>query len=402
METSNPGFFNSPQFSKLLSNSLKVGIIITFLGATFKQLHYPGADILLITGLQCLSIYFLFCALPTDASQSKKENSFNKVFSVTMSVLVIGLMFKWMHWPGADFLLTLSFMSLAIYNTLKALSSKGMSSKENMLHTVFFMAFTVFSISMLFRVQHWPGVQYMIGCTYLALLVIVFIQVRSLRLHRTWLVNISSPIGFTALILFILIALVRLDSSVPRMVVERELIDYQMMDLRMENELKLAEGMCADSIKNKHADIDVVTQGFITEIDQLKKVILHLHFDQAKVIFTKSDNPLLPQKIALRDLVDLEQFSGSNVLFQRHNAIVSLIRNYKGALKSICEKSNNPRLVAMNLDGFITEFPLEFSNLPIPDELYFDCSMNISLLNELSTLQYEALKTRTLILSNLK
>ncbi len=37
-----------------------------------------------------------------------------------------------------------------------------------------------------------------------------------------------------------------------------------------------------------------------------------------------------------------------------------------------------------------------------PDELYFAFSMNISLLNELSALQYEALKTRTLILSQLK
>lgn len=402
METSNPGFYNSLQFSKLLSNSLNVGIIITFLGATFKQLHYPAANMLLIVGLQCISIYFLFCAFPTDSSITKKENLFNKVFSVTMSVLVIGLLFKWMHWPGGNFLLTLSFMSLAIYNTLKALSSKGTSSKEHMLHTFFFIAFAVFSISMLFRVQHWPGVQYMIGCTYLALLVIVFVQVRSLRLNGTWLVNISSPIGFTALILFILIALVRLDASVPRTIVEREIIDYQMMDLRMENELKLAEGMCTDSIKNKHADIDVVTQGFITEIDQLKKDVLHLNFDQAKVIFTKSDNPLLPQKIALRDLVDLEQFSGADVLFQRHNAIVSLIRNYKGTLKSIFEKSNNPQLMAMDLDGFITEFPLEFSNLQAPDQVYFDFSMNIALLNELSALQYEALKTRTLILSNLK
>ena len=56
----------------------------------------------------------------------------------------------------------------------------------------------------------------------------------------------------------------------------------------------------------------------------------------------------------------------------------------------------------MNLDGFLTEFPLEFSNLQAPDQVYFDFSMNISLLNELSALQYEALKTRTLILSNLK
>jgi hypothetical protein len=49
----------------------------------------------------------------------------------------------------------------------------------------------------------------------------------------------------------------------------------------------------------------------------------------------------------------------------------------------------------------ITEFELDFPRDSAPDELYFAFSMNISLLNELSALQYEALKNRTFVLSNL-
>jgi hypothetical protein len=81
--------------------------------------------------------------------------------------------------------------------------------------------------------------------------------------------------------------------------------------------------------------------------------------------------------------------------------IVSSITDYKSALTAVCKKSDKPVLRNLSLDGMITEFELDFPRDSAPDELYFAFSMNISLLNELSALQYEALKNRTFVLSNL-
>jgi hypothetical protein len=401
MSDRRPSFFNSLLFSKLLSYSLYGGFIFTFLGASFKQLHYAGADMLLIIGLELIYVYFLLSVFPSNPEVSKTENFLVKWFSLSMSVLTIGLMFKWMHWPGGDLLLVVSFCSLAIYYVLKGFTYKASNAIETLYKTMFFMSFSVVVLSMLFRMQQWPGTNVMIGIGYIALMLIVMIQIRMLLLNGTWLVRINAPIGFASLSLFILISLVRLDSSIPRKVVEREFINYEMMDQRMANELKSASVFTSNSNVQTRAQVDKVTIDFVKHLDQIKKDVLRLGFDQAKLIFTKSNNPLMPQKIALRELVGLEQFTGDDVLFNNRNMIVSSITYYKSSLTAVCKTSDNPVLRNLSLDGMITEFELDFPMDSAPDELYFAFSMNISLLNELSALQYEALKNRTLILSNL-
>jgi hypothetical protein len=395
------GFYNSLAFSKLLSYSMYGSFILTCIGASFKQLHYPAANMMLIVGLELMCVYFLLAAFPSNPEVSKTENLLVKWFSLSMSVLTVGLMFKWMHWPGGDFLLIVSFCSLAIYYVLKGFTYKASNGIETLYKTMFFMGFSVVVLSMMFRLQHWPGTDVMMAIGYIALMLIVLIQLRMLLLKGTWLVKINAPIGFASLSLFILIALVRLDASIPRTVVEREFINYQMMDQRMASELKNASVFTSNSNVQTRAQVDKLTIGFVEQLDQIKKEVLRLDVKQAKLIFTKSNNPLMPQKIELRDLVGLEQFSGDEVLFNNRNMIVSSITNYKSALTAVCKKSDNPVLRNLSLDGMITEFELDFPRDSAPDELYFAFSMNISLLNELSALQYEALKNRTFVLSNL-
>jgi hypothetical protein len=318
-----------------------------------------------------------------------------------MALLTIGLIFKWMHWPGGNEMLIIAITTLVIYYTLKGFLFSIPGKVDNLLRMMFFMAFSIFILSLLFRIQHWPGTEVMQGFGYLALMFVVLIQFRMLLSKGTWLINITSPVGFSALILFILVTLYRLDSSIPRTALEREFINYEMMDQRMANELKSASVFTSNSNVQTRAQVDKVTIDFVKHLDQIKKDVLRLGFDQAKLIFTKSNNPLMPQKIALRELVGLEQFTGDDVLFNNRNMIVSSIIYYKSSLTAVCKKSDNPVLRNLSLDGMITEFELDFPMDSAPDELYFAFSMNISLLNELSALQYEALKNRTLILSNL-
>jgi hypothetical protein len=69
-------------------------------------------------------------------------------------------------------------------------------------------------MSFLFRIQGYPGNEEMIAVSYFAMMVVVFLQLRMLIINGTWLVNINKPVGFSILILFVLLCLIRLDSGI--------------------------------------------------------------------------------------------------------------------------------------------------------------------------------------------
>jgi len=71
-----------------------------------------------------------------------------------------GVIFKIMHWPGASILLTLGiFVLLFIFLPPALLSSyKGEGRRENLaLYVITWITCLVIFISMLFKIQHWPG-----------------------------------------------------------------------------------------------------------------------------------------------------------------------------------------------------------------------------------------------------
>ncbi len=85
-------------------------------GFLLKLMHWPGANIILtlsiaVIALAVLPLFFI--------NQYKKEIS--KVFSnklkyifggLGFSMLLIGIFFKWTHWPGANILIVVSVMIL--------------------------------------------------------------------------------------------------------------------------------------------------------------------------------------------------------------------------------------------------------------------------------------------------
>jgi hypothetical protein len=308
-----------------------------------------------------------------------------------------------MHWPGGIEMLIIAIMTLGIYYTLKAFLFSIPGRVDNLLRMTFFMAFSIFIVSLLFQIQNWPETEVMKGTGYLALMFAVLIQFRMLHTKGTWLLNITTPVGFAALILFILVTLSHLDSSIPRTALGREFINYEMMDQRMANEVASTASLTPDSLNEVTDKIDMVTADFIDKIDEVKTQLLQLDDYQQKQSFIAQSNPLLPQKILIRDLFGLaDRFNGSDVLIQKGISIVSCIQYYQSTMKTLLANSENQFLKDLTFDGMITNFEMEGLYRESKDQHYLVSSMNISLLNELSALQYEALKNRTLILSVLK
>lgn len=92
---------------KIIYISGIVIIVFILLGALFKLMHWPGASILLILGLGSFSFWFLPAALLNNYRKANMKH-WKWVYIVTFITFFIdtmGALFKIQHWPGAGWLL---------------------------------------------------------------------------------------------------------------------------------------------------------------------------------------------------------------------------------------------------------------------------------------------------------
>ncbi|MFO7573739.1 MAG: hypothetical protein R6W67_01100 [Bacteroidales bacterium] len=79
---------------------------------------------------------------------------------ITTMLVFLGVIFKFMHWPGAGIMLTIGiFMLLIIFLPLALRSSyRGEGSRENLsLYIITWFTCLLTFLSMLFKIMHWPG-----------------------------------------------------------------------------------------------------------------------------------------------------------------------------------------------------------------------------------------------------
>ncbi len=96
-----------------------LGAIITFfllLGVMFKIMHWPGAGPLIVVFTSLLSMYMIPVAIGNILSYEKKTliGICNGIGAFGGMVLSIGLLFKIMHWPGSGVMMYIGFLFLII------------------------------------------------------------------------------------------------------------------------------------------------------------------------------------------------------------------------------------------------------------------------------------------------
>ena len=92
-----------------------ISTIFTFLGSFFKIMHWPGASVIIIMG--ALSLAFIFVPLLIFIKFKEVSFLFDKfIYSIGIilgTVLMVGFIFKLMHWPWATVLM---LSSIVIFN----------------------------------------------------------------------------------------------------------------------------------------------------------------------------------------------------------------------------------------------------------------------------------------------
>jgi GldL N-terminal domain/GldM N-terminal domain len=98
-----------------------IGTFITFIlmmGVLFKTMHWPGAGPMIVLGATFLSLYLILVAIGNILSYKKKVliGICNGIGAFGGMILAVGLLFKIMHWPGAGVMIMVGmFFSVIVF-----------------------------------------------------------------------------------------------------------------------------------------------------------------------------------------------------------------------------------------------------------------------------------------------
>ncbi len=120
---------------------------LLILGAFFKLQHWPGASILIVLGAFLLgAVYLPVFAMVSMRDTRKKEKKVNKTLYVagviTGFIFITGVLFKIMHWPGANVALTTSVL-LTVVLFIPVLVAHALKDKENQLQNFSILIFVL-------------------------------------------------------------------------------------------------------------------------------------------------------------------------------------------------------------------------------------------------------------------
>jgi len=79
-------------------------IAVSVIGAFFKLMHWPGANMMLIAGLSLLGLIHLALSFMGNGI-TQKELYIQYARSSGIALTIFGALFKIMHWPGASTIL---------------------------------------------------------------------------------------------------------------------------------------------------------------------------------------------------------------------------------------------------------------------------------------------------------
>ncbi len=98
----------------LLSGGVLTALLVV--GLTLKFMHLPGAAFMLVLGVAILNFVFLplLFTLKIKEKQTSREKAISGIATICGMLMSIGLIFKVMHWPGANMLIVVGFGALLL------------------------------------------------------------------------------------------------------------------------------------------------------------------------------------------------------------------------------------------------------------------------------------------------
>jgi hypothetical protein len=155
------------KYYRLMKATMKItgniSLAIILIGTVFKILHWPGSAYLLAFGFLVVCAVFFPLAVYVNYKDTKKKKNLILHLSVLTSgiLYMLGVVFKIEHWPGGGSLLSLGYMSfvlLVIPILLYSRFKRADQKKDKRILLLGALSLVIFILSGLFKILHWPGV----------------------------------------------------------------------------------------------------------------------------------------------------------------------------------------------------------------------------------------------------
>jgi hypothetical protein len=125
--------------------------ILLIIGSLFKVMHWPGASILLVLGTVFLSLIFLPLLFLTKSKESSNtsERAVLGIGALVGILYCLSTLFKVMHWPGASYL-WMSTIVLSAFVFIPVYFFTGIKKEERKMNTIVTTIILIGATSILF------------------------------------------------------------------------------------------------------------------------------------------------------------------------------------------------------------------------------------------------------------
>ncbi|HLC83978.1 MAG TPA: hypothetical protein VJI69_09110 [Bacteroidia bacterium] len=122
---------------KLMIGTGIISAVLMIVGIFFKFMHWPGAAMFLVLGIGCSSLIFLplLFTLKIKEKKETKEKVIVGIGTLAGILMSLGILFKVMHWPGANMMgLGAVIMMLVVFLPIYFIS--GIRNPETKVNTI--------------------------------------------------------------------------------------------------------------------------------------------------------------------------------------------------------------------------------------------------------------------------
>lgn len=120
--------FSPEAYAKKLN---RIFIPVVVIGFIFKNMHWPGGSILLIISLSTLSLTHLFAAFNKVESDDAKQRLFRKVSNYAFTLAFVAIMFSVQHYPGGPMMMNVATALLVVSAILLFIQGRENGSKRS-------------------------------------------------------------------------------------------------------------------------------------------------------------------------------------------------------------------------------------------------------------------------------
>lgn len=137
-----------------------ISVIVLIIGIIFKMNHWPGAGIIVSVSSLALFVFFItYLFIGIKALSTGIEKASGISVGVAMCLTLAAFLFKVQHWPGAGILIIISLLALLVAGILLIIDSIMESDKaKQSIKTAFAFSLTIIALVLIMMTKIFPGI----------------------------------------------------------------------------------------------------------------------------------------------------------------------------------------------------------------------------------------------------